>query len=156
MNSHRLSTITSADQILVLHAGKVAESGNHQELLERKGRYYNMWRKQIRAERAAEQAFHMAAKAQALKEAVMARPSSCGSPSESVSENEAGKPNSLTLVTSNTSPQVYFANYSRDSASDVNSGDDQALLKSPKGKRTTTKSSHVDEEEGNLADNDTK
>jgi ABC-type glutathione transport system ATPase component len=99
-----LSTITSADQILVLHAGRVAESGTHQELLSQKGRYYNMWRKQIKAERAMEQASQMVAKAQALKEASMDRPGSSGnegsqgSPSEDVSENEA---DTKTLVNAN-------------------------------------------------------
>ena len=54
--AHRLSTITTADQILVLHAGQVAERGTHEELLSLKGRYATMWRKQIRAQRAAEEA----------------------------------------------------------------------------------------------------
>lgn len=54
--AHRLSTITRADQILVLHAGQVVESGTHDELLVLKGRYASMWRKQIRAQMAAEQA----------------------------------------------------------------------------------------------------
>jgi ABC-type transport system involved in Fe-S cluster assembly fused permease/ATPase subunit len=97
--AHRLSTITNADQILVLHAGKVAESGTHQDLLNLKGRYYNMWRKQIRAERAAEQAFQAVAKAKALQEAAMDRPGSSGneaSPSEDVSENEADNRSSTT------------------------------------------------------------
>ncbi|TVY58066.1 ABC transporter aclQ [Lachnellula cervina] len=90
--AHRLSTITTADQILVLHAGKVAESGTHQELLAMKGRYHNMWRKQIRAEQAAEQASRAVAKANALREAAMDRPGSSGNeggPSEDVSESEA-------------------------------------------------------------------
>jgi len=58
-----------------------------------------MWRKQIRAERAAEQASQMVAKAKALKEAAMARPGSSGnegSPSEDVSENEADNRSSTT------------------------------------------------------------
>lgn len=54
--AHRLSTITTADRIIVLHSGKVAESGTHQELLELKGRYASMWRKQIRAQKAAAEA----------------------------------------------------------------------------------------------------
>ena len=89
--SHRLSTITAADQILVLHAGRVVEAGNHQELLALNGRYYNMWRKQIRAEQAAEQASRAVAKANALRKAALARPGSSGnegSPSEDVSESE--------------------------------------------------------------------
>ena len=54
--AHRLSTITTANQILVLHAGQVAERGTHDELLAQKGRYASMWRKQIRAQKAAEEA----------------------------------------------------------------------------------------------------
>jgi ABC-type multidrug transport system ATPase subunit len=176
--SHRLSTITSADQILVLHAGKVAESGTHQELLDRKGRYYNMWRKQIRAERAAEQAFQMAAKAKALKEAVMARPGSSGnegSPSEDVSETEGDNRSGSTLVTPShgSNALVRAAETYRtaasidDSHSDENSGDDKMddgerppgskrEGKSPKAKNTNNKSVQADEDDGNLADNDKK
>lgn len=105
--AHRLSTITSADQILVLHAGKVAEAGTHSELLALKGKYYSMWRKQIKAERAMEQASQMVAKAKALKEASIDRPGSSGndgSPSEDVSENEAdNKSIATTLVNHSTS-----------------------------------------------------
>ena len=50
--AHRLSTITTADQIVVLHSGKVVEVGTHSDLLECKGRYANMWKKQILAEKA--------------------------------------------------------------------------------------------------------
>lgn len=49
--AHRLSTVTQADQILVLHEGRVVERGTHEELLEMKGRYAEMWRKQVRAQR---------------------------------------------------------------------------------------------------------
>ncbi len=45
--AHRLSTIMHADKIFVLERGKVAETGNHKELLEEKGLYYAMWRQQI-------------------------------------------------------------------------------------------------------------
>ena len=51
-----------------------------------------MWRKQIRAEQAAEQASRAVAKANALREAAMDRPGSSGNeggPSEDVSESEA-------------------------------------------------------------------
>ncbi|KAL5424707.1 hypothetical protein PMIN06_013037 [Paraphaeosphaeria minitans] len=54
--AHRLSTITHADQILVLHRGKVAERGTHEDLLEKNGHYAAMWKKQVRAQTAAEQA----------------------------------------------------------------------------------------------------
>lgn len=45
--AHRLSTIMHADRIYVLEKGVVAESGNHEELLEKKGLYSAMWRQQI-------------------------------------------------------------------------------------------------------------
>jgi ABC-type transport system involved in Fe-S cluster assembly fused permease/ATPase subunit len=44
--AHRLSTIRHADQILVLHEGKVQEQGTHNELLVRDGSYATMWKKQ--------------------------------------------------------------------------------------------------------------
>ena len=65
--AHRLSTITTADQILVLHAGKVAESGTHSELLQLNQRYASMWRKQIRAQRVAEEAQGLADRAEELR-----------------------------------------------------------------------------------------
>ncbi|KAL6704430.1 ATP-binding cassette-type vacuolar membrane transporter Hmt1 [Coniothyrium glycines] len=65
--AHRLSTITHADQILVLHRGKVQERGTHEELLDRNGHYAVMWKKQIRAQRAAEQAKFLKDKADRLR-----------------------------------------------------------------------------------------
>ncbi|GIN40263.1 ABC transporter ATP-binding protein [Heyndrickxia oleronia] len=44
--AHRLSTIRSADQILVLDKGEIVEKGNHEELMERKGKYYQMYQLQ--------------------------------------------------------------------------------------------------------------
>lgn len=44
--AHRLSTIQHADKILVLHKGKVRESGTHQELLAKRGMYYSLYRLQ--------------------------------------------------------------------------------------------------------------
>jgi ATP-binding cassette subfamily B protein len=41
--AHRLSTVMDADQILVLHHGRIAERGSHSELLEAKGEYARMW-----------------------------------------------------------------------------------------------------------------
>ena len=37
--AHRLSTVRDADQIVVLEEGRVVESGSHDELVERGGRY---------------------------------------------------------------------------------------------------------------------
>ena len=45
--AHRLSTVAKLDRIIVIHEGKIAEQGTHQELLKRKGRYYSLWQKQI-------------------------------------------------------------------------------------------------------------
>lgn len=50
--AHRLSTITDADQILVLANGGIVESGTHEELLDKNGKYASMWRKQSRTAQA--------------------------------------------------------------------------------------------------------
>ena len=44
--AHRLSTVTDADEIIVLDAGLIAERGTHRELLARKGLYMTMWNRQ--------------------------------------------------------------------------------------------------------------
>jgi len=41
--AHRLSTIQHADNIILLSHGQILEQGNHQELLHRKGRYYQLY-----------------------------------------------------------------------------------------------------------------
>ena len=45
--AHRLSTVKNADKIIVLDNGKVAESGNHHSLTEKKGIYYNLVKNQL-------------------------------------------------------------------------------------------------------------
>ncbi|MEF8879143.1 MAG: ABC transporter ATP-binding protein [Candidatus Thermoplasmatota archaeon] len=44
--AHRLSTVKNADVIHVLDEGKIVESGSHQELLEEKGRYWELYKSQ--------------------------------------------------------------------------------------------------------------
>lgn len=44
--THRLSTIRRADQIVMLHEGAIAEVGTHDDLIERRGRYYALYRQQ--------------------------------------------------------------------------------------------------------------
>jgi ATP-binding cassette subfamily B protein len=44
--SHRISTLNNADRIIVLDSGKLIEEGNHNDLLNRKGLYYEIFTKQ--------------------------------------------------------------------------------------------------------------
>jgi ATP-binding cassette, subfamily C, bacteriocin exporter len=44
--AHRLSTIANANTIHVMENGTIVESGNHQNLLAQKGKYYDLWNKQ--------------------------------------------------------------------------------------------------------------
>jgi ATP-binding cassette subfamily B protein len=45
--AHRLSTVMNADQIVVLEKGKIVEIGNHKELVDLKGSYYELVRNQL-------------------------------------------------------------------------------------------------------------
>mgnify|MGYP003691545013 FL=1 len=44
--AHRLSTAASADNIIVLDKGVIIEEGSHSELIQKKGKYFEMWEKQ--------------------------------------------------------------------------------------------------------------
>ncbi len=48
--AHRLSTIQRADQIIVLHKGRVREIGSHQELLAQRGLYYELFKLQYKGQ----------------------------------------------------------------------------------------------------------
>lgn len=45
--SHRVSTVRGADQILVLHEGRIAERGSHDDLVARNGLYADLYRRQL-------------------------------------------------------------------------------------------------------------
>ena len=41
--AHRLSTVKNADCIMVLEQGRIIERGTHEQLIEKKGRYYQLY-----------------------------------------------------------------------------------------------------------------
>lgn len=49
--AHRLSTIKHSDRILIINHGKITEDGSHYELMRKKGAYYKLYTRQLRAER---------------------------------------------------------------------------------------------------------
>jgi ABC-type multidrug transport system fused ATPase/permease subunit len=51
VTTHRLSTIRSADQILVFASGAIVERGSHEELIGREGHYWRLHQTQLKAER---------------------------------------------------------------------------------------------------------
>jgi len=48
--AHRLSTIREAEYVLVINEGEIVEQGNHNELLEMKGFYYNLYMSQFKGQ----------------------------------------------------------------------------------------------------------
>lgn len=54
--AHRLSTIRNADQVLVLNQGEIIERGTHEELLAKRGFYYDLYMSQFRRQEVEEQA----------------------------------------------------------------------------------------------------
>ncbi|MEN3754640.1 ATP-binding cassette domain-containing protein [Mangrovibacter sp. SLW1] len=59
--AHRLSTITQADTILVLHRGQAVESGRHDALLAKRGRYWQMYQLQLAGEELASSGYEESA-----------------------------------------------------------------------------------------------
>lgn len=52
--AHRLSTVRSADRILVIHNGKIIEDGTHRQLIARQGHYYQLYTNQFQEEQGLE------------------------------------------------------------------------------------------------------
>ncbi|MCR8842734.1 peptidase domain-containing ABC transporter [Paenibacillus sp. SC116] len=57
--AHRLSTVVHADRIVVMKEGQIAEMGHHQELLEREGLYYQLYKNQMQSQQAEMAKLHL-------------------------------------------------------------------------------------------------
>ena len=53
--AHRLTTISHAEQIIVLEAGEIVERGTHEQLLKKKGTYANLWHSRLEEAKKAEE-----------------------------------------------------------------------------------------------------
>lgn len=53
--AHRLSTLQKASRLVVLDHGRIAEVGNHEELMSRQGHYYQLYQAQSRSSHDEEQ-----------------------------------------------------------------------------------------------------
>jgi ATP-binding cassette subfamily B protein len=51
--AHRLQTVIAANRILVMEAGRIVETGRHDELVARRGRYHTLYQMQFSERRAA-------------------------------------------------------------------------------------------------------
>lgn len=51
--SHRVSSAKLADKIIMLEGGQIVEAGTHQQLIQQRGAYYELYEKQLRADQAA-------------------------------------------------------------------------------------------------------
>jgi len=49
--AHRLSTIKNCDKIFVIEYGKIIESGNHEQLMDKKSKYFDLWKGQLEERR---------------------------------------------------------------------------------------------------------
>jgi hypothetical protein len=79
----------------VVHQGVVAESGTHEELLSKKGRYMAMWNRQIRAEEVAREAQVLSDRAKILAKESITRPNSREGKSGENSDAEDGRPGAV-------------------------------------------------------------
>ena len=97
-----------------------------------KGKYASMWRKQIRAERAADEAALAVAKAQALQKAAANRPRSPGSPTEGVSadvsDNEA-ETRAPSFILPDGGSSITHVEESREHSAEDSKSDDGAVAK---------------------------